>query len=518
MRIKNSMRNMFYIYAAYLLIVVLNFVVRRIFLDVLTIDYLGYDGLFTSIFSFLSLSEMGVASIITYHMYSEIAAKDIFRIRKLLYIYKLIYRIIGFLVLALGLLASLFLPLILEGQELHDSWTFIYTIYFLQLTATLCTYFLAYRRILFITHQRIYVCTAVDTAVNIVCVIAKMIVLLKWRNYILYLLISILNNILTNLIITILSKKEYPEITSIHVDREDMRELNLGHEVKNMLVTRIATTVYGASDNIIITRILGIGTTGLIDNYKMLTSKINELVLSLFNSLQASIGNLVYDNDKDKGVGFFHALDLTGFFMGLVSATGLITVGQQVIVVWLHNEKYLLPYAFLILIAVNMYIAISNNPIVYFRNSLGHFEADRNYMIAAATVNIVLSILLGIRFGITGVMVGTVAGHILIYIGRTVVVYRYYIDRKPVVQYLTFGIRLLILAAAVVLSAAGTRLLASLIGSRILLILVSGVLSVVVSTLLFVLTSFRSEAFRILCQYIRAVFGILFKKGKKQGN
>ena len=68
MRIKNSMKNMIYIYACTLLIVILNFVVRRIFLDVLTIDYLGYDGLFVSIFSYLNLSEMGIAGIITYHM------------------------------------------------------------------------------------------------------------------------------------------------------------------------------------------------------------------------------------------------------------------------------------------------------------------------------------------------------------------------------------------------------------------------------------------------------------------
>ena len=43
MRIKNSMKNMIYIYACTLLIVIMNFIVRRVFLDVLTVDYLGYD-------------------------------------------------------------------------------------------------------------------------------------------------------------------------------------------------------------------------------------------------------------------------------------------------------------------------------------------------------------------------------------------------------------------------------------------------------------------------------------------
>ena len=168
------MKNMIVIYSCTLLIAIMNFVVRKVFLDILTIDYLGYDGLFTSIFSYLNLSEMGIASIITYHMYAEIASENTGQIRKLLSIYKIIYRIVGVFVLTAGIVAGLFLPLILRKHQLNDSWQFIYTIYFLQLLATLCTYFLAYRRILFVTHQRIYVCTAVDTVINIISISLRM--------------------------------------------------------------------------------------------------------------------------------------------------------------------------------------------------------------------------------------------------------------------------------------------------------------------------------------------------------
>ena len=91
MRIKNSIVNLIYIWGSALLIAVLSLVTRSLFLDALSVDYLGYDGLFASIFSFLTLSEMGIAGIITYHMYSEIATDNKEQIRKLLYMYKLIY-------------------------------------------------------------------------------------------------------------------------------------------------------------------------------------------------------------------------------------------------------------------------------------------------------------------------------------------------------------------------------------------------------------------------------------------
>lgn len=513
MRIKNSMRNMIYIYGSTLLLAVLNLIVRRIFLDVLTVDYLGYDGLFTSIFSFLSLSEMGIASIITYHMYSEIASDNTDEIRKLLYIYKLIYRLVGFFVLGVGILASMLLPLILTDAQ-KESWLFIYTIYFLQLGATLCTYFLAYRRILFTTDQRIYVCTAVDTVVNMAAIILKMLVLLFLKNYIIYLLIAILGNIVSNVIIARKSYKEYPKITPINVTRADIKELNLFHEVKNMLATKIALTVYGSSDDIIITKILGVGMTGLISNYRMISSKIQELIIALFSSLQASIGNLVYSEEKQKGESFFYALDLAGFYMGLVCSTGVISVGQSCILIWLKHDKYLLPYAFLVLLALNMFIAIANNPMNYFRNSLGHFETDRNYMICAATANVILSITLSFFFGITGVMAGTVVGHLFIYLGRTVVMHRYFLKKNPLPYCFKFLGRLILLALSVALSSfAGSFVNAALGERNIIGFLIRGIIAVMVSTIIFVISSFYMASFKTLCAYIKAVMSIVKNKG-----
>lgn len=506
MRIRKSLKNMIVIYGSTLLIAIMNLVVRRIFLDVLTVDYLGYDGLFTSIFSFLSLSEMGIASIITFHMYSELATGNTDEIRKLLYIYKLIYRIVGVFVLVVGSIASLLLPLILNDKQ-SDSWLFIYTIYFLQLAATLCTYFLAYRRILFVTDQKIYVCTAVDTIVNIVSVITKMIVLLVLRNYIVYLIVAIAANVISNLIIAYKSTKEYPEITQINVTKEDIRELNLFHEVKNMLATKIAVTIYGSSDDVIITAILGVGTNGLISNYRMISAKIQELMIAMFNSVQASIGNLVYsEDDKEKGIAFFHAFDLAGFFLGLVCAVGVISVGQPVIIIWLKDEKYLLPYTFLVLLAVNMFIAICNNPINYFRNSLGHFETDRNYMIAAAAVNVIITIILVIPLGITGVMIGTVAGHLLIYMGRCVVVHKFFLNEKPYKYYLKFGMRLVILGITTVISVMLGNCV--LVGNIIIQTLIRMIISVVVSVAIFVITSFRSDEYKTLIQYVREIIKV----------
>lgn len=509
MRIKNSIINLIYIWGSTLLITLLSLVTRRLFLDSLKIDYLGYDGLFTSIFSFLTLSEMGIAGIITYHMYSEIAAENKQQICKLLYMYKQIYKIVGLFVLLAGTVISFFLPFILKNNQ--DSWAFIYTIYFLQLMATLCTYFFAYRRILFITHQKIYFCTMVDTFVTIISTFLKMAVLVWLKNYILYLLIGILANIISNIIIAWYSRVSFPEIVKTVVTKEDFQKLNLWHDVKNMMATKIAGTIYGSSDSIIMTLFLGVGTVGMVNNYQMISSKIQEFILSLFKALQASIGNMVYDKDKEKGIGFFYALDLMGFYLGLVAAVGMIVVGQDFIILWLKNESLQLSLIFLILLSVNVFISICNNTMNYFRNTLGHFESDRNYMIAAAVINVIFTLLLVIPFGVGGVMIGTVAGHLLIFMGRTVVVYKHYVKRAPFEYYKFFLFRLLIMISTAFISLFITKN----IEKGILGLLLKGVFSVVFSTLIFIIYSIRKEEFKVIISYIKKIIGLIKRKNIK---
>lgn len=514
MRVKNSIINIIYIWGSSIVLLLMNFVVRRIFLDNLSLDYLGYDGLFVSIFSFLTLSEMGIAGIITYHMYSEIATNNIDQIRKLLYMYKTIYKVVGFFVLGAGALVTPFIPLILKNSDVQDSWGFIFLIYFLQLMATLCTYFLAYRRILYVTYQKVYFTTLVDTIGSLVSTVLKIVVLVFFRNYILYLLIAIANNICTNAVISYKSKKDFPEVTKVPVTKKDFQDLGLWADVKNMMATKIAGTIYGSSDSIITTWFLGTGMVALVNNYQMISSKLQEFILTLFKALQASIGSLVYDKDKEKGLSFLYALDLVGFYLGYVAALGMVTVGQSFIIFWLKKADYQLPFSFLFLLSLNVFISICNNPMNYFRNTLGHFEADRNYMIAAAVVNVVLTLIFTPMFGITGVMIGTVIGHLLMFLGRTVVVYKFYVKASPVKYCFSFLFRLcLFVGSTALLCYIGNYLPLGFIG-----IIIRGLLAVVFATIVFFLYGLCNPHFGTIKKYINTVFGMVLRKKKKGNN
>ena len=75
--------------------VVMQFVVRTVFINTLGKEYLGISGLFSNILSMLALTELGVGSAILYKLYSPIATNDYNRITVLMKFYKSAYRVIG---------------------------------------------------------------------------------------------------------------------------------------------------------------------------------------------------------------------------------------------------------------------------------------------------------------------------------------------------------------------------------------------------------------------------------------
>ena len=72
----NSVRNTSYAIISQIVVSLLMFITRTIFVKVLSSMYLGLSGLFGDILTLLSLAELGVGTAITYSMYKPVAEND----------------------------------------------------------------------------------------------------------------------------------------------------------------------------------------------------------------------------------------------------------------------------------------------------------------------------------------------------------------------------------------------------------------------------------------------------------
>ncbi|MBE7123553.1 sugar translocase, partial [Bacillus cereus] len=129
MRIQNSLKNILFGLSGQIISIGMGFVVRTVFIYTLGIEYLGVDGLFTSILLMFSLANLGFDTAIIYSLYRPLAEKDIYKIQALMNLYQKAYRLIGVVVLLLGLSLLPFLDYLVNADTMIKDINIIYLLF-----------------------------------------------------------------------------------------------------------------------------------------------------------------------------------------------------------------------------------------------------------------------------------------------------------------------------------------------------------------------------------------------------
>ena len=151
-RTDNVKRNIFFNVLKFATQMVSQFVLRTILIYTLGVKYIGLNGLFTNIFAFLNLAELGVGSAIVFSMYKPIAENDVEKIKTLQNIYKKFYFIISIVILAIGLCITPLLKYLVKTKTPLD--INIYVLFIMYLVNTISSYFSAHKRSLLFAYQR----------------------------------------------------------------------------------------------------------------------------------------------------------------------------------------------------------------------------------------------------------------------------------------------------------------------------------------------------------------------------
>ena len=145
-RTKNSAFNIASNVSIRLLTLVLSFVSRTVFIYTLGAEYLGLNGLFTNVLAFLSLSELGLGTAISFLLYKPLATEDKERIKSVMAFYRKSYLIVGCVILSLGIVLMPFLKYLVNlEQPIPEN---LYQVFFLfVLQSSVSYFFVAYNPI-----------------------------------------------------------------------------------------------------------------------------------------------------------------------------------------------------------------------------------------------------------------------------------------------------------------------------------------------------------------------------------
>ncbi len=403
MRSTNSIKNVVVATVMNLVIVLIGFVAQRIFLQTLGTEYLGINGLFTNILSMLGIIELGLGSAIIYHLYQPIAEDNKSKIKSLMLFYKVGYRVIGFIIAILGLLLIPFLHFIVGEVSIPENIIYIYLLFLIDIVAS---YLLTYKRSILYANQKTYVINIIHIGYLIVMNVTQLAILVLTKNYIAYLWIKIICRILENVVITLIANYMYPYIKDKQIEPLDRKlRKSIFTKVKGLIYHKIGSFIVLGTDNILISSFLGIVTVGLYSNYNLIIATLNNLFSQVFNSITASVGNLLVENDRKKSYFIYKNILFFNSWIYAFACTGLLCVMEPFIKVWIGSE-YLLSFGVLIALVINFYFQGMRKTCNTFKEAAGIFYEDRYVAVLESIVNIVASIVFIKIFGLIGVFIG----------------------------------------------------------------------------------------------------------------
>ena len=161
-----------------------------------------------------------------------------------------------------------------------------------------------------------------------------------------------------------------------------------------------------STDNLLISVMLGTIIVGYYSNYSMIISAISLIITTMATAISASVGNLNAQTDSKQNYKIFNVLVYLFNFITTVGMIGFFLVINDFIKVWI-GDSYILSTDVVLAIAISFYISNSQSPIWMYREALGLFKEVKYTGLAAAIINLVLSIILGKIIGLAGILIAT---------------------------------------------------------------------------------------------------------------
>lgn len=472
--------------------VIMSLVIARLFTRHLGVEIRGIEGVFSNVLGFLQLAEMGIGTAIIYALYQPLQDNNTEEVKVLMRFYKIIYRWIALIIMALGLALMPFLSYLIKDYSY--SILYVRVVFFIQLFASASTYLLAYKRNLLYADQRQYISTLIDSIVNVISGCIRIFIILYTGSFILYLIMQVAQNIISNLIVHLWCNKQYPYIlekTSAKYDKMD----ELKNNVKHLMVGRLASWVYNSTDNLIISKFVGVMMVGLMSNYYTLIKMIKLLVDSVVAPIQPMIGRYVCEQkDVKSSYSLFLSYTFIRYCIANVVVVGIICMCSPVVSVWIGSE-YTVEQIVVILLSVDMFISITHGPTGEFIQALGLFKDDRNMSIVAMILNLSVSLILVFRIGVAGVLLGTVAAQLYYWYKRSSIVFSQYFH-DGVARYIFKILKYVLTMCIDVVVVQYIYSLLPFDGENVFTLLIKGIVSVMVSIISLILTNFGTPEFK----------------------
>jgi O-antigen/teichoic acid export membrane protein len=410
-RRKNATRNLIYSGLDKVYYTIVPFLLRTAILYYLGAEYLGLNGLFTSLFQVLNLAELGVGDAMVYSMYKPFAENDQTTLCALLRLYKYFYRIIGTVILVLGLIVMPFLPQLIYGDTPAD--INLMVLYLLHLFSVVMSYWLfAYRSSLLIASQRSDIKSKLQLITRTVYYALQFIAICVFKNYYFFVIASVLFQIANNLVIAAASRKMYPRIEP-KGDLGAGARKDISQRIRDLFTAKVGGVIVNYADSIVVSAFLGLVWLALYQNYYYVIVAVSGMIGIFFQSCTAGIGNSIVTESGSKNYHDFELMTLITLWLINICACCMLALYQPFMTIWVGMDM-LLDYKTVICFCIYFGVMQINSLLCTYKDASGIWHADRFRPLVTAICNLTMNILTIGRWRLYGVILSTVLSTLLI--------------------------------------------------------------------------------------------------------
>lgn len=402
---KNASRNIIFGVLLKVYQILVPFLMRTIMMYAIGVQYLGLNSLFTSILQVLNLAELGVGSAMVFSMYKPIACNDETTICALMKLYRLYYRVIGGVILVVGMLLVPFLPrLIAEDVPANIN---IYYLYILNLLATVLTYWLfAYRNSILQAYQRQDLVSKVTLCTDTVKYLLQIMALVIFKNYYYYVVSVLITQILNNVATAIISRKAFPQYRPTGaLPKQMIREIN--GKIRDLFTSKLGYTIVSSADTIVISAFLGLTILAKYQNYYFILSSIIGFVAIVYSSITAGVGNSMLTKSLEQNYKEFEVFTLLVSWVSGICISCFLALYQPFMMVWMGKDM-LLDFSMVIMFCIYFWVYEIVMMISVYKDAGGIWHEDRYRPLISGIVNLILNVIFVKFIGLYGVVLSTI--------------------------------------------------------------------------------------------------------------
>ncbi len=387
-----------------LLTSILGFAQNKFFVQYMGIETLGMMKLFSQLLAYLNIVELGLGSASAFALYKPLAEKDYKKISIVVTTIESIYNKIAIIILGLGILCIPLIPFFMEVSDFSNKIYFYWILYVLN---TVSTYLFIKYVILFTANQEFIFVRFIQSSSKILFQFLQILFIIQFHSFFLYIILLICDNLLQY----IFFRKHYKSNYS-YIEKTVERYEGIKTDIKNLFWHKIGSLVVFNTDLILISKFVSLSVVGIYASYQMVTQIVGTIIGVGVGVISPKIGKYIAEHKKNEVYFLFKKSNILFLLIALFFSYCVFILINHFISLWM-GEEFLLSKLTQGLIVTNLFISIFRWNLEIYKGSAGFFDDIRSPMYESI-INLVVSIILGLKIELDGIIIGTIASNIIV--------------------------------------------------------------------------------------------------------